>query len=81
MALKIRPTSPSPKPEQKHPDVELYLDQNEDGSIDVVSTGIPGVKSSRIVRFFDDGSIARIQESHHTRFFHKDDGTGRVVID
>jgi hypothetical protein len=82
MALKIRPTNPPPTPTKKYPDAELFLEQNADGSVDVVTSGIPGVLDSRTIRFFDDGSIARIRKQGLSgRAFHKDDGTGRVVID
>jgi hypothetical protein len=85
MALKIK--QPDIKPTDS-PDVEIYLEQNADGSVDVV-TGFVDNRGpdasynyfpSSVIRFFDDGSIARVK-GLGTGFFHQRDSENKVVID
>ena len=61
MALRITESPETTEVGEVHPDVDIYLEQNEDGSVDVMTaySDAPSTASA-VIRFFEDGSIARV---------------------
>ena len=83
MALRITESPETTEVEEVHPDIDIYLVQNDDGSVDVVSglSNMEIVRPTRIIRFFEDGSIARLDYEPKTlSLFWKRDAEGLVIV-